>query len=149
MFMYYYFPGDSSELVQPPAAALRSGPGAGTGRRDRGDVARPRRPPDVGHQRRLPAPREDLPGQHRPAVPARPGGMGELMTDCGRTHTTKCRLTHFLIFLYVIEQLRGHFVALLDFTFFKVFSQRSPRERHVDQTWTLRFQVGPRHPLMT
>lgn len=76
------FPGDPSELVQHPAAALRSGPGAGIGWRGGGNAARPRRPPDVGHQRRLPAPGEDLPGQHRPAVPARAGGMGELMTDC-------------------------------------------------------------------
>lgn len=75
------FPGDPSELVQPAAAALRSGPGAGIGRRDRGNAARPRRPADVGHQRRVPAPREDLPGQHRHAVPARPGGRGQLMMD--------------------------------------------------------------------
>lgn len=92
-------PGDPSELVQRPAATLRSGPGARIGRRDRGNAARPRRPPDVGRQRRLPAPREDLPGQHRPAVPARPGGMGELMTD-----TEKLNVGRFVF--YYSDSLR-------------------------------------------
>lgn len=76
------FPGDSSELVQPPPATLRSGPGAGVGRWTRGNIARPWRPPDMGHQWRLPAPREDLPRQHRPAVPARRGGVEEMKMDC-------------------------------------------------------------------
>lgn len=72
-------PGDPSELVQLPAAALCSGPGARTGRRACWVAARPGRQADVGRQRRLPAPGEDVPGQHRPTVPAHPGGMGELM----------------------------------------------------------------------
>lgn len=75
----HVFPGDPSECLQSHTAALRSGPGAGIGRRAGGNAARPRRPTDVGHQRRLPAPREDVPGQHRPAVPARHRQLGELM----------------------------------------------------------------------
>lgn len=75
--------GDPSELVQNPAAELRAGPGAGTWRRDGGLAARPRRLADFGHQRRLPARRQDLPGKHGPALPARAGGGWELMMDCG------------------------------------------------------------------
>lgn len=77
----FVFAGGSSELVQPPAAALRSGPGAGLRWSARGNSSGPRGPSDVGHQRRLPAPRENLPGQHRPAILAHPGGWGELMVD--------------------------------------------------------------------
>lgn len=73
--------GGAAQLVQRPAAALRSGPGAGTGRTHRGLAARPRRSADVGDQRRLPAPREDVPGQHRPALPAGPGGRDQLILD--------------------------------------------------------------------
>lgn len=74
--------GGSSELVQPLAAALRFGPGARTGRTDHRNAPRPRGTLDVGHQRRLPAPRQNLPGQHRFTFPARPGGLGQLMLGC-------------------------------------------------------------------
>lgn len=73
--------GGAAQLVQPAAATLRSGPAAGTGRSHRGVAARPRRSTDVGDQRRLPAQREDVPGQHRPALPANPGGREQLTPD--------------------------------------------------------------------
>lgn len=69
--------GGSSQLVQHPAAALRPGSGAGPGRPHRGLPSRPGGPAHLGHQRRLPAPRQNLPGQHRPAFPGRPGELGE------------------------------------------------------------------------
>lgn len=75
--------GGAAQLVRLPAAALRSGPGAGPGRPLGGLAARPRRSTDVGHQRRLPAARADVPGQHRPALPAGPGGGGQLILDLG------------------------------------------------------------------
>lgn len=73
--------GGSAQLVRLPAAALRSGPGAGAGRWPGGVTARLRRSSDVGDQRRLPAPRADVPGQHRPALPAGPGGREQLIPD--------------------------------------------------------------------
>lgn len=87
--------GGAAQLVQPPAATLRSGPGAGTGRSHRGVAARPRRSTDVGDQRRLPAQREDVPGQHRPALPAHPGGREQL------TLTFTYRFFNILIFLII------------------------------------------------
>lgn len=95
--------GDPSELVQRPAAALRPGPGAGIGRRHYGDAARPWRPFDVGNQRRVSAPGEDLPGQHRPAVPACPGGMDELIGGLAAKHGEV-----FVFYFF------GQFLALLD-----------------------------------
>ena len=53
---------------------------ARAGRRAGRVAARPRGPADVGRQRRVPAPGADLPGQHRPALPARPGGRGQPVT---------------------------------------------------------------------
>ena len=41
----------------------------------------------MGHQRRIPAPGENLPGQHRPTVPTHPRGLGELRTDEGYVST--------------------------------------------------------------